>query len=75
MKQRATRSISEIKAKIFENEKMAAFLYGLTEGDTLYSPLFGYLNVKKQMLRALRWAYLILTRMKHTTFFFVAMGV
>lgn len=47
MKQRATRSISEIKAKFFEIEKMAAFLYGLTEGDTLYSPLFGYLNVKK----------------------------
>lgn len=47
MKQRATRSFSEIKAKFFEIEKMAAFLYGLTEGDTLYSPLFGYLNVKK----------------------------
>lgn len=47
MKQRATRSIPEIKAKFFENEKMAAFLYGLTEGDTLYSPLFGYLNVKE----------------------------
>lgn len=47
MKQRATRSIPEIKAKFFEIEKMAAFLYGLTKGDTLYSPLFGYLNVKR----------------------------
>ena len=47
MKQRATRSIPEIKAKFFEIEKMAAFLYGLTKGDTLYSPLFGYLNVKE----------------------------
>lgn len=47
MKQKATRSIPEIKAKLFEIEKMAAFLYGLNEGDTLYSPLFGYLNVKE----------------------------
>lgn len=47
MKQRATRSIPEIKAKFFEIEKMAPFLYGLTKGDTLYSPLFGYLNVKE----------------------------
>lgn len=47
MKQRATRSIPEIKANFFEIEKMAAFLYGLTKGDTLYSPLFGYLNVKE----------------------------
>lgn len=47
MKQRATRSFPEIKAKFFEIEKMAAFLYGLTKGDTLYSPLFGYLNVKE----------------------------
>lgn len=47
MKQKATRSIPEIKAKSFENEKMADFLYGLNKGDTLYSPLFGYLNVKE----------------------------
>ena len=47
MKQKATRSIPEIKAKLFEIEKMAAFLAGLTEGDTRYSPLFGYLNVKE----------------------------
>lgn len=46
MKQKVTRSIPEIKANSFLNEKMAAFLYGLTKGDTLYSPLFGYLNVK-----------------------------
>ena len=47
MKQKVTRSIPEIKANFFLNEKMAAFLYGLNEGDTLYSPLFGYLNVKE----------------------------
>ena len=47
MKQKTTRSIHEIKAKYFEKEKMAAFLYGLNIGDTLYSPLFGYLNVKE----------------------------
>ena len=47
MKQKTTRSIPKIKAKFFLNEKMAAFLYGLNEGDTLYSPLFGYLNVKE----------------------------
>ena len=47
MKQKATRSIPEIKAKSFLNEKMAAFLYGLNKGDTLYSPLFGYLSVKE----------------------------
>lgn len=47
MKQKATRSIPEIKAKSFLNEKMAAFLYGLNKGDMLYSPLFGYLSVKE----------------------------
>ena len=47
MKQKATRSIHEINVKSFEKEKMATFLYGLTKGDTLYSPLFGYLNVKE----------------------------
>lgn len=40
-------SIPNLKANSFLNEKMAAFLYGLTAGDTLYSPLFGYLNVKE----------------------------
>lgn len=45
MKQKATRSIPKIKANFFLNEKMAAFLYGLTEGDTLYSPLFAYHHV------------------------------
>lgn len=74
MKQKATRSIPEIKSKFFENEKMAAFLYGLNKGDTLYSPLFGYLNVK-ETLRVFWWVPPFLTRMKHTTFFFVAMGV
>lgn len=33
MKQKATRNIPEIKAKSFLNEKMAAFLYGLTKGE------------------------------------------
>lgn len=47
MKQKARRNIPEIKAKSFENEKMAAFLYGLNKGDMLYSPLFGYLSVKE----------------------------
>ena len=40
-------SIPNLKANFFLNEKMAAFLYGLNKGDTLYSPLFGYMNVKE----------------------------
>ena len=45
MKQKATRSIPEIKAKTFENEKLAAFLHSLPEGAMLYSPLLGYMTV------------------------------
>lgn len=45
MKQKATRSIPEIKAKTFENEKLAVFLHSLPEGAMLYSPLLGYMTV------------------------------
>ena len=75
MKQKTTRSIPKIKANSFLNEKMAAFLYGLNEGDTLYSPLFGYLNVKETNASGILVGPPFLTRMKHTAFFFVAMGV
>ncbi len=44
MKQKTTTS-SETVAKNFENEKLAAFFFGLSEGAMLYSPLFGYMKV------------------------------
>lgn len=44
MTQKTTTS-SETVAKTFENEKLAAFFFGLSEGAMLYSPLFGYMKV------------------------------
>lgn len=46
MIQKATTS-SETVAKSFENEKLAAFFFGLSEGAMLYSPLFGYMKVRE----------------------------
>lgn len=45
MRQRKTRSIPKTEAKIFENEKLSAFLHSLPEGAMLYSPLLGYMTV------------------------------
>lgn len=45
MIQQATTTNSETGAKTFENEKLTAFLHGLSEGAILYSPLLGYMKV------------------------------
>lgn len=45
MIQQATTTNSETGAKTFENEKLTAFLHGLSEGAMLYSPLLGYMKV------------------------------
>lgn len=47
MEQDAFKKLPETGERIFENEKMTAFLFGLSEGTTLYSPLFGYMKVKE----------------------------
>lgn len=47
MIQQAKTTNFETGVKTFENEKLAAFLHGLSKGATLYSPLFGYMKVRE----------------------------
>lgn len=47
MRQKETRSIPKTGAKTFENRKKENFFRSLLDGAALYSPLFGYLQVKK----------------------------
>lgn len=46
MKQKETRSIPKTGVKTFENRKKENFFRSLLDGAALYSPLFGYLQVK-----------------------------
>lgn len=47
MNQKATKTSPETGAKTFEDANKAAFFFGLSEGSTLYSPLFGYMKVRE----------------------------
>ena len=47
MRQKKTRSIPETESKNFREQKKENFFRHLLDGAALYSPLFGYLQVKK----------------------------
>lgn len=47
MNQKATKTSPETGAETFEDANKAAFFFGLSEGSTLYSPLFGYMKVRE----------------------------